>query len=118
MFDKLYHYKAKVTRVVDGDTFDVSIDAGFDTHIEKRLRLHGINAYETRKTKGVTDEQKRLGIECREKLKDLLEGQEVIIRTFKDKPGKYGRLLCVVYFGEITVNDWIVENGFGCYQEY
>ena len=41
--EKLYHYKAKIDRVVDGDTVDVSIDLGFDMHSRQRVRLWGIN---------------------------------------------------------------------------
>ena len=44
----MYTYKAKCTRVVDGDTIDASIDLGFDITINKRIRLAGINAPESR----------------------------------------------------------------------
>ena len=33
----MYTYKAKLERVVDGDTIDVSIDLGFDVSIKKRI---------------------------------------------------------------------------------
>ena len=35
-----YIYKAKLVRVVDGDTVDAMIDLGFDTWVKKRLRFH------------------------------------------------------------------------------
>ena len=44
----MYTYKAKVTRVVDGDTVDALIDLGFDTHVKKRIRLYGMDAWESR----------------------------------------------------------------------
>ena len=35
-----YIYRAKIDRVVDGDTVDAFIDLGFDTHIKRRIRLY------------------------------------------------------------------------------
>ena len=44
----MYTYKAKLERVVDGDTLDASIDLGFDVIVRKRIRLAGINTPESR----------------------------------------------------------------------
>ncbi len=44
----MYEYKAKVTRVVDGDTVDALIDCGFSVFRKERIRLYGINAPESR----------------------------------------------------------------------
>ena len=41
-------YKAKLLRIVDGDTIDAEISVGFDIFVKKRIRLWGINAPETR----------------------------------------------------------------------
>lgn len=35
----MYFYKAKVTRVVDGDTLDIVIDLGFRASMQLRVRL-------------------------------------------------------------------------------
>lgn len=43
-----YVYRARVVRVVDGDTLDVTIDAGFRATREERLRLLGVNTPELR----------------------------------------------------------------------
>lgn len=42
----MYHYKAKITNVVDGDTFDVDIDLGFHIHIHERVRLLNVDTPE------------------------------------------------------------------------
>ena len=34
----MYTYKAKLDRIVDGDTVDAHIDLGFDIHVKKRIR--------------------------------------------------------------------------------
>lgn len=45
----LYHYKAKVVSVYDGDTFTVDIDLGLHTWINgEKIRLNRINAPELR----------------------------------------------------------------------
>ena len=43
-----YIYKAKLERVVDGDTIDALIDVGFDIWIKKRIRYKGIDTWESR----------------------------------------------------------------------
>ena len=50
----MYTYKAKLIRIVDGDTIDAEIDLGFDTIVRKRIRLYGINTPET-KTKDIAE---------------------------------------------------------------
>ena len=44
----MYKYKAKLVRVVDGDTADVMIDLGFDTWVKARLRFKGVDTWEKR----------------------------------------------------------------------
>ena len=47
MNEKLYHYRALVTSVWDGDTITATIDLGLYTKKEKvKIRLYGINAPE------------------------------------------------------------------------
>ena len=69
----LYHYKAKLVRVIDGDTVDVMIDLGFDVWIKKRLRLYGIDAPETR-TRNL--ELKKKGKASTKRLEELLNEEE------------------------------------------
>ena len=45
----MYNYEATIRRWVDGDTVDVDIDLGFGLiYSNQRLRLYGIDAYESR----------------------------------------------------------------------
>jgi micrococcal nuclease len=43
-----YIYRAKLERVVDGDTIDALIDVGFDIWVKKRIRYKGIDTWESR----------------------------------------------------------------------
>ncbi|UXU56827.1 thermonuclease family protein [Staphylococcus agnetis] len=43
---QLYIFKAKVLRVIDGDTLVIDLDMGFETHTIKRVRLLGVDTPE------------------------------------------------------------------------
>ena len=46
---QLHFYKVKeVIKIVDGDTVDLLIDLGFETYRKTRVRMSGINAWESR----------------------------------------------------------------------
>jgi micrococcal nuclease len=99
----MYEYRGAVVNVVDGDTVDVLIDLGLETHREIRLRLYGIDAAER-----FTD----LGKMATEALRDLFAGNpHVTVRTFKDRTEKYGRYLAILTTEDgICINDWLVES--------
>ena len=86
-----YRYKARLDRVIDGDTFDVSVDLGFTITTYQRLRLVGVDTPEIR------GPERPEGLKVKEYVKGLIEGKELIIETFKI--GKYGRYICEVYLG-------------------
>ena len=86
----MYNYKAVVTRVIDGDTIIADIDLGFNiTHSQQRIRLSGLDTPAA---------STKAGKEATAFVKDLIEGKEVHINTFKDKKEKWGR-----YLGEIII---------------
>jgi len=88
----MYEYKAKLIKVVDGDTVDAMIDCGFSVFRKERIRLKGINAPESRTR---DKEEKKRGLAAKARLKELIkEGKnEFMVKTSIDKKGKYGRLL-------------------------
>ncbi|MEM9544890.1 MAG: thermonuclease family protein [Bacteroidota bacterium] len=100
----LFRYKAKVVKVVDGDTFDVDLDLGFYIILRKqRIRLKGIDAPETR------GKERFAGLESKAWLQDEIEGKEIEIVTFKNAKGKYGRCLGVVYLNRLNINQLMIE---------
>lgn len=89
----MYEYRARVKRVVDGDTVDFVVDLGFKVKIVIRTRFKGVDTPE----RGHEDWAKATS-KCIELLQSAsdqammpVEGTEVIIRT--SKTGKYGRWL-------------------------
>ena len=85
---KLYTYRAKVLRVIDGDTILVKVDLGFRIRIKQRLRLRGIDAPEM----GTVE-----GGRTRDYVKAVLAGTPWIVVT-TTRPDKYGRYLADVYY--------------------
>ena len=106
-----------ITRVLDGDTIDVIIDLGFDLAKSERVRIAGVDTPEKR-TRNL--EEKALGIDATEWLKDKLEGaidgdDDLIIRTeLVGGVGKYGRLLGWLYIGDsdLSLNEQMITEGY------
>tara|TARA_R110000796_G_scaffold28691_2_gene78217 strand:- start:47 stop:397 length:351 start_codon:yes stop_codon:yes gene_type:complete len=98
----MYSYNAKINRWVDGDTVDVDIDLGFGlVYSNQRLRLYGIDAYESR-TRDL--DEKKKGLAAKDYVNKMApEGTTVNIITHKT--GKYGRILAEV-FVEVAPHDW------------
>ena len=102
----MYEYKALVVKVYDADTITVDIDLGFNTILKnQKIRLLGINAPEVR------GEERELGINARDKLRTKILSKNVVIRTKKDKKGKYGRWLAVIMLKEENINQWLLKKG-------
>lgn len=103
----LYQYKIKVLKVVDGDTIDACIDLGFDTFVNKRIRLHGINAPETRTR---DKEEKARGKESKKFLSELIANNNNIYLNSMDV-GKYGRVIGEIFIDGKNINDKMVAEG-------
>jgi len=101
-------YKAKVLRVVDGDTCDVMLDLGFNFFQKGRVRLVGIDTPESRTRDKV---EKKYGLLSKQYLKDWVAKYPHILVESSAK-GKFGRILGNLYdptktecFNEIVIRD-------------
>ena len=113
-----YNFRVtSITKVLDGDTIDVIIDLGFDLAKSERVRIAGVDTPEKR-TRNL--EEKALGIDATEWLKNKLEGaidgdDDLIIRTeLVGGVGKYGRLLGWLYIGDsdVSLNEQMITEGY------
>ena len=114
----MYTYNAKLDRVVDGDTVDALVDLGFDTWKKVRIRMHGMNAPESR-TRDL--EEKERGLAAKARLTEMLESEngEFILKSHG--VGKYGRCLGEIYVEtldndtpntpEISINRILINEG-------
>ena len=94
-----YEYHAKVNRVVDGDTIDVTIDLGFHTHIKTRVRMEGMNAPESR-TRNL--EEKERGLAAKARLQEIIEYNKNHCILKVSGLGKYGRSLATVFVENLS----------------
>jgi micrococcal nuclease len=103
-----YQYKAKLVRVVDGDTVWLDVDVGFRTSVSIDFRLYGINAPES------VGPSKAAGLEAKEFLGRMLQGKEIVVESRKTE--KYGRWLGTIWFqsiaskGSVPAGTWISAN--------
>ena len=108
----MYTYKAKLIRVIDGDTVSAMIDLGFNTWTDRTIRFYGIDAYESR----TTDlEEKAKGILAKERVIELLNSVngEFILKS--EGLDKYGRSLGVILIKEgdkeLNINQTLLTEG-------
>ena len=111
-----YIYKAKVVRVIDGDTIDIDIPMGFGiTKTKQRCRSHGIDTPESRintKRQPERIREKELGFERKARMKGLCGKEGYIESLDGGKLDKYGRLLINLYtLDGINISATLINEG-------
>ena len=104
-----YIYRAKLDRVVDGDTVDALIDVGFDIWFKKRIRFKGLDTWESR-TRNL--EEKKKGLAAKARTKELLEKISSKSGYFRLKSyglGKYGRVLGELFIMDKEGKQWNIN---------
>ena len=115
----MYEYKARIVKIVDGDTVDVDIDLGFGIWLtDERVRIMGIDTPESRTRDKV---EKFFGKAAKTRLKELLGPYATlktrVARDGEDMRGKFGRVLGdfqVYYHAEdrySTVSQILIKEG-------
>ena len=98
----MFQYKAIITNVVDGDTFDMDIDLGFHIHIHERVRLLGIDTPEK------FGKEKELGLIMKSFATKYFLGKEVVIKSEKvdeaANTDSFGRWLV-----NVCINEWDLD---------
>jgi endonuclease YncB( thermonuclease family) len=95
-------------RIIDGDTVEIG---------GERIRLHGIDAPESRQTCTVVGQEWRCGESATLALVDETNGQPLTCKG--NKRDRYGRLIAVCYAGSDDLNAWMVREGWAvAYRRY
>jgi micrococcal nuclease len=89
---------AKVTRIIDGDTIEVSLNGKTE-----KVRLIGVNTPE---------EGRPYFDEATAKTKELCYEKEVVLKKDVSERDRYGRLLRYVYIGNLFLNSELVKQGY------
>ena len=108
----MFEYNATVIKVVDGDTIDAMVDLGFGTWKKVRIRMHGINAPESR-TRDL--EEKKKGLAAKARLIEMLEENEKHFILISHGVGKFGRCLGEIYVKghNTSLNKQLISEGHG-----
>lgn len=108
----MYEYKiSKIHRVYDGDTITVDVDLGFGVTKYEKFRLALIDAPE------IKGEERPDGLISRDWLLEKLytaknSGKDIIVKTFKDRKGKYGRYIGEIFIDGISINKLMITEGY------
>jgi micrococcal nuclease len=108
----MYEYRAKIVKVYDGDTVTAVVDLGFNVSVTEKIRLYGLDTPEIR------GEERADGLISRDRLRERILDQEVTIKTFKDKKGKYGRYIAEIFLGDENINEWLITEGLAERKDY
>jgi endonuclease YncB( thermonuclease family) len=103
--DRLYWYRLKVTRIIDGDTFEVVIDKGHRDYAERRVRLYGVDAYE---------KNTELGWRAYEIACDFLVlNTWYFAKSHQDKIDSFGRYLYEIFLDDgctVSLGQMLIDN--------
>jgi endonuclease YncB( thermonuclease family) len=99
-----------VIKVYDGDTITIASKLPYDESPVYRfsVRLAGIDCPEI---KGPTTVEKELAKKARDALSSLVIGKIVYLTNVGTE--KYGRLLADVYYDNLHINQWMLDNKYG-----
>ena len=116
----LYTYQAKLIKVVDGDTLDLEVDLGFKVSIKIRARLQGIDTPEIWGVKKESQEYQE-GMKAKQFVEDwFVRNGTCIVKTIKDKQGKYGRWIARVFSSleDEELNSLLLQEGLAVAVNY
>lgn len=101
-----YVYRARVDRVIDGDTYVLTIDLGFRCAIQIEGRLHGVDTPEL---------PTQAGLDARNYVNELMleSGDLVVVQSYRDRRS-FARWVVDVWLPDgRNLADVIVDAGMG-----
>lgn len=98
---------AVVSRVIDGDTVELSTG--------QIVRYIGIDSPETKKPNNPVE---CFGQEATQKNRELVKGREVTLIQDVNNTDRYGRLLRYVYVDGVMINEQLVQEGYAVASSY
>lgn len=109
----MFEYKAKLEKIVDGDTIDVTIDVGFKITTNQRIRFAKVNTAEIFHADVNSSDYKK-GLEAKEYVERRFKenNNEMRLETYK-WPGMHGRYTGIIWLADskISLNDELIQQG-------
>jgi len=100
----VYRYRAKVRRVIDGDTYILDVDLGFRIYAAINIRVHDYDAPE------MVGPDRARGIAAKEAAEALLLSREIVIESYKDERS-FERWVADVYVGGESIAAILTTEG-------
>ena len=94
-------------RIIDGDTIHIK---------SNKIRLHGIDAPETKQTCKIDNQDWYCGKQSTKELKNLINNQKVECNV--NDVDRYNRYVAICFVNEININQWMVKNGWAIAYRY
>ena len=94
-------------KIIDGDTIHININ---------KIRLHGIDAPETKQTCKIESKDWYCGKQSTRELKNLINNKKVECIT--NDVDRYNRYIAICFVDEININQWMVKNGWAIAYRY
>ena len=98
--------RAKVVHVYDGDTIHLVFE-----FLGQMFKWHTRIAHvDTPELKTKNQEEKKMGYEARDKLRELIDNKlvDIVCLDFD----KYGRVLAEITYNNERVDEWLIKNGY------
>ncbi len=105
MIRQQYIFSGLVSRVIDGDTYDVTLDLGFYVSHRIRVRLKGVDTPEI-----YGSNASAAGKTASEYVRQILEGRSVTVQTYKNAPTTYNRWEADIYFDRVDPGGKVIES--------
>ena len=107
----MYEYSlAGIKSIYDGDTFIAKVDLGFGVTKEEKFRMAHINTPELKLDTYEAGKASRDYFRNRME-KAFIDNKQIIVKTFRDSKGKYGRYLAEVFIEGVSINEELVTMG-------
>jgi micrococcal nuclease len=99
----------KVIKVYDGDTLTIASKLPIPNSPLYRFNVR-FDGIDTPEIKGKTSTEKDMAQIAKKVLSEMLLYKMIYLKDLKTE--KYGRILAKVYYNEICINDWLIENHY------
>lgn len=99
----------QVIKVYDGDTITIASKLPYPESPLYRLSVR-LNGIDTPEIKGSNDDEKQAAKNARDAVSDLIMQKHIRLENVQSE--KYGRILADVYFKDLHLNKWLIDNRY------
>ncbi len=99
----------QVIKVYDGDTITIASKLPYPESPLYRLSVR-LNGIDTPEIKGKNDDEKEAAKAARDAVSNMIMQKRIRLENVQSE--KYGRILADVYFGDIHLNQWLIDNRY------